>query len=152
MQLTRDWQREIHATWRIQMLPAVGEKSDWLWSTRCAPVKARRSSTPDVLYRSRLTLGFFDFVRRAGLRFAVLSDLYGLHLDHEALPPYDVHPSSLKETDKAQLGTVVGAKARAEGFATIVFYNSSPLRSVPYFEILAHSGLTIYYTTRLPES
>jgi hypothetical protein len=98
-----------------------------------------------------LTLGFFDFVRRAGLRFAVLSDLYGLHLDHEAFAPYDVHPSTLDIGQKKRLGAIVGTKARSEGFAAVVFYNSSPLRSVPYFEILSHSGLEVYYTTRLPE-
>lgn len=100
------------------------------------------------MYMSPLTRGFFEFVAVRGLRFGVLSDLYGVHLDREVLAPYDLHPSSLSTGDLANLGRVVGEKVRGEGFTTVVFVNGSPVRSVPYFKMLAASELTVLYTTR----
>lgn len=120
-----------------------------LWCTRCCPVKAVRHGRPDQLYGSPSLAPFFRFVRGAR-RFGVLSDLYGLHLDIEVLGAYDVHPSSLTDERKRELGAMVRAKCEAHGFATIIFYNNSPIMSLPYFEMLGASGVPVWYTTRLP--
>jgi hypothetical protein len=83
------------------------------------------------------------------LRYGVLSDKYGLHLDDEKLPYYDVHPSKLNQRNKEELGRLIRDKAIAQGFTAFIFYNPSPLMSVPYFEMLYCSGLDLFYTTRL---
>ncbi len=72
-----------------------------------------------------------------------------MHLDRERLDAYDVHPSALSPERKRELGRIVGAKARAEGFQTLVFVNNSPIRSRPYFQILASAGIEVRYATRV---
>jgi hypothetical protein len=151
MQLTGQWRSEIRSAWGVRMFEGGKAATTLFWLTRCAPTKAKRPSLPHLLYRSTLTAAFFRFVQDAGLRFGVLSDLYGVHLDWEKLHPYDIHPSGLRLEDKQRLGTIVAEKVRGEKFNAVVFYNNSPLRSVPYFEILSHSGLEVYFTTRLLE-
>lgn len=150
--LDSGWRRTIRRRWGIQVLTSGMKADGELWCTRCAPVKGAESGPPEVLYASRLLTRFFHFVKARGYRYGVLSDLYGLHLDVEHLDGYDVHPSSLDEQQKAELGVLIGQKTRALGLERIIFYNSSPLRSVPYFEMLAASGLTAWYTTRLPDN
>ncbi len=148
--LGADWRREVGRRWSVRLLGEADDPAAPLWCTRCAPVKGVDRGVPSRLYRSRLISGFFALMERSSRRYGVLSDLYGLHMDDEDLAGYDLHPSRLTAEDKLRLGGVVGTKARLHGFQEVVFYNSSPLRSVPYFEILAASGLSVWYTTRLP--
>jgi hypothetical protein len=148
--LGADWREQIGRRWSIHLLGEANSPAAPLWCTRCAPVKGIDRGVPSRLYQSRLISGFFALMERSGRRYGVLSDLYGLHMDDEDLAGYDLHPSRLTAEDKVRLGRVVGTKARLNGFQEVVFYNSSPLRSVPYFEILAASGLSVWYTTRLP--
>ncbi len=147
--LTANWREEIAERWGIGLLEdgCVGRV---LWCSRCAAGKARGRGHPDELYISALLAPFYRFVREAKVRFGVLSDLYGLHLDDECLPAYNVHPSSLTPERKTELGRMIGDKARAGGFETLVFYAISPVRSVPYFEMLGASKLRVCYTTRIP--
>lgn len=149
--LRRAWREEVRRRYGITALDRPpGPDPAAFWATRCARIKAAAGAgTPDELYRSPVTGRFYRFVRHHGLRFGVLSDLYGLHLDRERLGAYDVHPSELSADRKRDLGALIGRRVRAEGFDRLVFVNSSPLRSRPYFEMLAASGLDVSYATRL---
>jgi hypothetical protein len=122
-----------------------------LWVSRCAAAKNVLRGTPRQLYGSPLLDCFFRFVDATHLGHAILSDRYGLHFSDEYLKWYDVHPSSLSAGDKHELGRVIRVKALKRGYTSIVFYNGSPVRSVPYFEMLAASRLSVWYTTRLPD-
>ena len=149
--LTANWRSEIQEYWGIHVLnwhiPLVREI---LWVTRCSKTKnGVASGTPKELYVSPVNKYFYRCMERQGLRYGVLSDKYGLHFDNEELPYYDVHPSDLSQHDKERLGQLVRDKTLAQGFTQIIFYNPSPLMSVPYFEILHYSGLEVFYTTRL---
>jgi hypothetical protein len=101
------------------------------------------------MYKSPVNRFFYRFVRAHGLPYAVVSDRYGLHFADEVRPWYDVHPSQLTREDKRALGAIVRRKAIRRGFRAVVFYNNSPLMSVPYLEILSSSGLGLFFTTRL---
>jgi len=150
----RNWKEEITEQWGIEVInDSVAVPRHVLWTTRCSRTKEdRQRGLPEEMYVSALNRYFYRYVKSHGLRFGVLSDKYGLHLDTERLAYYDVHPRDLSATQKMLLGRLIARKASAKGFSTILFYNSSPLMSKPYFEMLAHSGLRILYMTRLPRT
>jgi len=152
MRLTDNWRSEIQGCWGIRVLnwhsPPVGET---LWITRCSKTKnGVHRGTPKDLYVSPINKYFYAYMEKQGLPYGVLSDKYGLHMNNEELEYYDVHPKELTEYDKRLLGELIREKACGRGFSELVFYNPSPLMSVPYFEMLYYSGLIIFYTTVLP--
>ena len=149
-EMVADWRRYIRRRWRI--IPVESVKAVWgpaLWTTRCSRTKPVPQGFPHEMYLSPITNAFFRFVHKHGLRYGVLSDRYGLHLDIERLPYYDVHPSELSDADKQALGLAIRRKVEQLGFDRIVFYNVSPLMSVPYFEMLFYSGLPTYFIRSL---
>lgn len=147
----RAWRTQLWDWWGIRTLDAFDPSHmQALWTTRCSKTKMVPEGNPEELYVSNSNRYFYRFVRRAGLRFGIVSDKYGIHFDDERLPYYDVHPGQLSEDDKRQLGLIVHEKASARGYSELVFYNASPLMSVPYFEILSFSTLSVSFTTRLP--
>lgn len=151
MVLTSNWRNEIRERWGIYVLGQydllLGEA---LWVTRCSKTKSGVDrGTPKELYVSPVNRHFYRRMEKQGLRYGVLSDKYGLHFDDEELPYYDVHPSDLSQHDKERLGQIIRDKALRQGFTQVIFYSPSPLMSVPYFEMLHHSGLDMLYTTRL---
>jgi hypothetical protein len=129
---------------RLALSPAV------LWTSRCCKTKRSRYGTPAEMYDSCVTRYFYRWVTMGDLPYAIVSDRYGLHFSDEALSCYDTHPSDLSAEDRRKLGQEIGEKARKVGFATVVFYNNSPLMSLPYFEMLGASGLRVFFATRLP--
>jgi hypothetical protein len=151
VKLTSRWRREIREEWSIETLePTRPLLRAALWTTRCSKTKQDVvRGKPRDLYVSPINLLFYRWVEERGLRYGVLSDKYGLHLQEEELEYYDLHPSVLTVSDKRRLGETIKKKAVRVGFGTIVFYNPSPLMSVPYFEMLYYSGLDVYYTTVL---
>jgi hypothetical protein len=151
MNLTANWRQEIHERWDIKGLENADDLTDpVLWATRCSKTKnGIHSGTPKELYVSSVNRYFYRCMEEQGLRYGVLSDKYGFHFDNEKLPNYDIHPSDLSQRDRKLLGQLIRDKAVGQGFARIVFYSPSPLMSVPYFEMLHHSGLEVFYTTRL---
>lgn len=151
MLLTANWRDEIREFWGIRILREGDQLTEnTLWVTRCSKIKnAKQSGKPKELYVSLVNGYFYRCMELRGFRYGVLSDKYGLHFDYEILPCYDVHPSLLNQHDKKQLGLIIRDKAQRHGFDRLIFYNPSPLMSVPYFEMLYHSGLEVLYTTQL---
>jgi hypothetical protein len=124
--------------------------AEYLFVTRCSRGKKRgRKAKPKELYRSKIPQFFFRKMEELGFRYGVLSDKYGLHLDDEILEPYDIHPSVLESKRKKYLGDLVRRKTLSIGKEKIIFYNNSPLRSFPYFEILSYSGLPSFFCTKI---
>lgn len=150
--LTSKWRSEIQERWGIQpiehlRLPSIKET---LWVTRCSRTKKGvERGTPKDLYISSITKYFYRLMEEFALPYGVLSDRYGLHMYDEELEYYDVHPEELTDLDKQTLGALIREKAMARGFGVLIFYSPSPLMSVPYFEMLYHSGLSVFYTTAL---
>lgn len=149
--LTSNWKQEIFDLWSIRLLGEIECKPETLlWTTRCCKTKRGEAlGQPKDFYSSPIVQLFCKFVEQNGLKYGILSDKYGLHLDSEELEYYDIHPASLTSQDKEKLGQLIRDKALGTSFDSIVFYNPSPLMSVPYFEMLRHSGLNIWYTARL---
>src|SRR5574341_2108899 len=151
MMLTANWRHEIKKLWGIHTLGpnrrAVGKA---LWVTRCSKTKKNvRRGKPNEFYVSPINRYFCRRMEEAGLQYGVLSDKYGLHMCDEELDYYDIHPKELSEFDRQALGVLIREKALALGFGTLIFYNPTPLMSIPYFEMLHYSGLEVFYTTSL---
>jgi len=151
MKLSADWRTEIQDMWGIQILESIEcAPQGALWTTRCSKTKSDVArGRPKDFYVSPVNKFFYRWAEEQGVRYGVLSDKYGLHLDDEELEHYDLHPSVLTVSDKQRLGRLIQQKASEAGFDSVVFYSPSPLMSVPYFEMLCYSGLEIFYTTRL---
>ena len=144
------WQQELYRVWGVKYVPIESlALDDHLWTSRCARTKRVPQGKPRELYRSDLLEEFYRFVELNRLRYGIVSDRYGLHMDDEVLGYYDVHPSTLSMTDKCNLGATVGRKAVDAGYGSLVFFAHSPLMSRPYFEILGHSRLEVFYVTTL---
>lgn len=151
MVLTLNWREEIRERWGIHLLDRYCQLvRDILWVTRCSKIKSNVScGIPKDLYVSSVNKYFYGFMEKQGLRYGVLSDKYGLHMDEESLSYYDVHPRILTSEDKRALGKLIRDKATCSGFSQIAFYNNSPLMSIPYFQMLHYSELPVFYTTSL---
>jgi hypothetical protein len=149
--MKRLWQDEIRRLWGIRhvTVESLAPHGHYLWTSRCARTKEVPEGKPQDLYRSDLLEEFYDFVELNRLRYGIVSDRYGLHMDGEILGYYDVHPSTLSNSDKCNLGATVARKAVDAGCSSVVFFAHSPLMSRPYFEILSHSRLEVFYVTTL---
>ena len=145
---------EIESNYKIKCLLSNEiitfiKKKHVLWTTRCCKIKKESPGLPEQMYESNLVKYFFKFVNKYNLRYAIVSDKYGLHFWYEPKPCYDIHPSTLTETDKNRLARIINQKTIENKFKEIVFYNNSPKMSKPYFDILSKSGINIFYTSKL---
>jgi hypothetical protein len=149
--LTANWRWEIRERWGIEVLENADSLPEAvMWTTRCSKTKnGVDRGRPKDLYVSPINRYFYRWAEKEGVRYGVLSDKYGLHLDTEELDYYDVHPSGLDSDDKVALGRLIRQKLECMGIVCIVFYSPSPLMSIPYFEMLYHSELETIFTTRL---
>src|SRR5687767_10553912 len=109
----RNWKEEVTEQWGIEVInDPVAVPRHVLWTTRCSRTKEdRQRGLPEEMYVSALNRYFYFYVKSHGLRFGVLSDKYGLHLDTERLAYYDVHPRELSGTQKVLLGRLIARKA-----------------------------------------
>lgn len=118
--------------------------------SRCSKTKTgKNKATPKEFYVSPLNLKFYRSMEKNSLYYAILSDKYGIHFCDEYLDFYDVHPSILTKIQKVKLGGIIRNKCNKRNYKNIIFYNSSPLMSSPYFQMLLYSGLKIYFVTDL---
>lgn len=145
-----NWKREFAARWQITFHTTAFDASLYLWTTRCSQIKSTLAKgTPKELYRAPLNLYFYRQMEALGFNYGILSDRYGLHMDDELKATYNIHPSLLSLTRKKELGRVVRDKVLSRGFRGVIFYNNSPLRSVPYLQILAYSQVPTVFTTKI---
>ena len=151
--LTPGWREEFARRWGAVTLSEsdVAASRHRLWATRCCRIKSGLGGRPREMYRSPLVQHFLAFAEASGLAYAIVSDKYGLHFPEERVAYYDLGPWDLSSVARKALGEVVGAQAQERGHKEILFYNTSPLMSRPYLEILSSSGLRVFFTTRLPK-
>lgn len=144
------WEATLSRRWNIHPVSLPFPIDNCLFVTRCSRCKSGVArGRPHELYAGVIPQFFFRAMNRLNLRYAVLSDKYGLHMDTEILESYDMHPRELNDAHKLILGNVIKTKTLASGKTKIVFYNNSPVRSTPYFQMLSHTELETYFCTRL---
>jgi hypothetical protein len=147
-----NWREEVWSRWRIATLEPdnISRDLNMVWTTRCCRIKSESGGTPEELYRSGLPQRFLRCMAQLGMRHAIISDLYGLHFPGVWMPSYNTAPSDLDAFQRKNLGALIGRQARDQGLVALSFYNNSPVMSRPYFEVLSHSGLEVFYHSRLP--
>jgi len=119
--------------------------------TSCSKTKGQGGDReiPENFYISNRNLRFYDWCRKLNLKYGILSDLYGLHYHDELKKFYDIHPSALNLETLKLLGKKIGVKAKDRNYTTLLFWNSSPLMSRPYFTMMLYSKLKVYFITKL---
>lgn len=120
-----------------------------LITSRCSKTKGIAGGFPKDLYISPLNQTFYQAMEKNNYYYGILSDLYGLHLCDEELGYYDVHPSMLKPEEFERLGKLIREKADLVKMDKILFYNTSPIMSSPYFKMMSYTGLKIYFITKI---
>lgn len=156
MPSNRTWPEYAEKNYGIQLIQHAHEIPDQLdgdnvlWTSRCSKTKTdKQTAIPKDFYIGSINLAFYERMELHGLRYGIISDFYGLVMDNETIDSYDLHPTALSAEEKKQLGAVIREKTLAQGYDELVFYNSSPLMSRPYFEMLYWSGLPIYFISKL---
>lgn len=125
------------------------------YTTFCSKTKGHKNDedVPKNFYVSERNLRFYKWAESENVRYGILSDAYGLHMDDEPMPYYDIHPSELNEEVFLQLGQMIVDKMKERGFETIVFINGGPLMCRPYFKMLhvaSKAGIEVIYSTKFP--
>jgi hypothetical protein len=146
-----DWQETIKK-YSIEYLKDFPQKQpeNALYVTRCCKIKTTDpEAIPKEFYKSDIVQRFIRFCETNDLNYAILSDLYGIHVKDEKMQTYDIHPSSLSEAQITHLGSLIRSKCDYIKVDTIYYYNPSPLMSIPYFRMLAKSQLKVYYLSQL---
>ena len=152
-----NWEQEILDHWRIKRVHTQGDveaiqSMGGMVCTRCSKTKpvGREKAVPEEFYVSTLNKKFYQWCKVGKYRYAIVSDEYGLHFDDEELPFYDTHPSKLTEENFQELASHIREKAKKRHVNSLIFWNTSPIMSKPYFYMLFLSGLPLYYLTTLP--
>lgn len=121
-----------------------------LWTTSCSKTKSsKKDGFPKDFYVGRYNTLFYQYTDFFNFDYGIISDKYGIHMQHECLDYYDIHPSTLSLEDKFELGQIIREKVKDKGFNELIFYYPSPLQSKPYFEILWYSKLPVYYISKI---
>jgi len=128
----------------------IPNNNECIYTTRCSQKKSDRDKGKSKdIYISNLNKNFYNKMERYNLEYATISDKYGLIFSNEIISNYDLSPSNLDEKDKKRLGENIRKKVLKENYNSILFYNTSPLMSKPYFEILVSTKLQIYFLKTL---
>ncbi len=125
---------------------------NYLICSRCSKTKGKNTGdkiVPKNLYISSQNIRFYQWCENNRFEYGILSDLYGLFMYNEKKEFYDVHPSSLSEDDFITLSEKIKGQMISRGFDTFIYYNSSPLMSIPYFKMMILTGFKIFYITKL---
>lgn len=116
--------------------------------TNCSKTKTNKNKgNPRDFYKGTDSTRFIDFFEKAGVFYAILSDLYGIHFRDEILPSYDLSPNQIKNRNKLSL--IITEKVRNAGYKGIMYYCPTPSRAKTYLDILIRTKLSIIYVRRL---
>jgi len=119
----------------------------------CSATKGKEleSAVPRDFYVSAHNRRFYSWCEGLGLKYGVLSDLYGLHLWNEKEKFYDIHPSTLTRQQYRKLASKIYFKMELVGCNEFLYYGIPPVMCRPYFYMMIVTGLSICYTTKLPK-
>lgn len=106
---------------------------------------------PQDLYTGTVNKIFYKKCLENNLPFGVLSDLHGICFQDEMYEPYDVHPAQLTEEDFEKLGKIIIDKITKKypKINTLIFYNTSPKMSLPYFKMIKAAGIKTYFLSKI---
>lgn len=119
----------------------------------CAPCSKTKSGLltafPKEFYVSARLLRFYQWCEKNNQLYGILSDKYGIRWMDQKLKYYDIHPSGLSTLEFQSLGKKIAKECIKRGINVLIFQNSSPLMSRPYFKMLFYSNIKFYYISKL---
>lgn len=152
----KHWEVDTLNNYNIKHLKSLKEVKDLLnngavMCSRCSAIKTTtlQEAVPKDFYLSTINKNFYKWCEFSKFPYAILSDLYGLHWYDVKEKTYDIHPSSLKEEDFHRLSKIIKERVLDRGYTSLIFYNSSPVMSKPYFYMMYLTGLPVYFITKL---
>ena len=150
----KDWKTKIKNDFGIiaintsEELTHIINAQNTIITTRCSKTKTGKNrAIPKHFYVSDLNIKFYDAMDSNDYYYGILSDKYGIHFKDEELDYYDIHPSSLTSERKIELGEMIKEKVIARGYESLIFYNTSPIFSKPYFDMLKILDIPVYFFT-----
>ncbi|NYB52415.1 MAG: hypothetical protein HVN35_07660 [Methanobacteriaceae archaeon] len=148
---TKEWLNVLSNEYHFKYIQNIDQIPDnSLWTTSCSKTKSiKKRGYPKDFYVGIYNQLFYRYIDNLNLNYGIISDKYGIHMQHECLEYYDIHPSDLTLEDKFELGGIIREKVRDKGFKQLIFFYPSPLQSKPYFEILWYSKLPVYYISKI---
>lgn len=151
--LKGDWRSEF-AQYGVRVysgsdVVAVIAKKGRILVANCSKTKGERGQVayPKEFYKGQNAQLTIAFAEAHKLPYGILSDMYGIHFDDEALPYYDTHPSEV--IDKEGLAEILRCKCEERFVTSVVYRNSSPARARFYIDLLLLAGLEVVYVTSL---
>ena len=154
--LTSNWRAELEMLGIYYIPENQFEKvfnlirTGYLPVTNCSKTKSNvERGSPKELYISQRNQAFYKWAEHHHLAYGILSDKYALFFHDEEQEMYDTHPSSLSDKDFEQLGKEIKRAMAKRQIKGLIFWNSSPFMSVPYFKMMKCSGEKIFYVTKL---
>lgn len=154
MKLGKNWKKTLEEDYNFKIINNYKEfpsKKDTLFCNRCCAKKSEKEKAkPKDLYISNLNYKFYFNMENYKLNYGTLSDKYGLVLENEKIKNYELHPENLNKDKKKILGREIYKKFNSLDKKYLIFYNTSPLMSLPYLEMLVYSKLdNLFFFTNL---
>jgi len=148
----RNWKETIKSFYNIEHVTSIQKynPSDTIFLTRCSSAKSGKvRGTPSQMYWGAINKKFYRMLDKFELYYGVCSDFLGVVFKDEEFDNYDVHPADITDEDKRKLGEIISTKIKEKGFKNAYFFNTSPLLSRPYFEMLYYSQIPVKYFSDL---
>lgn len=152
----KHWEDDIGTHYGIRHLKSLVEvkqllKEGAVLCSRCSAIKTTtlEKAVPKDFYLSTINKNFYKWCEFNKFEYAILSDLYGLHWFDVEEKTYDIHPSTLQEEDFHKLAKIIKKRVQDRGYKSLIFYNSSPVMSKPYFYMMYLTGLPVYFMSKL---
>ena len=152
----KHWEEDTLNNYGIKYLKSLSEikvllSEGAILCSRCSAIKTviLEKAVPKDFYLSNINKNFYKWCEFNNFEYAILSDLYGLHWFDVEEKTYDIHPSSLTEEDFHKLSTIIRKRVIDRGYKSLIFYNTSPVMSKPYFYMMYLTGLPVYFITKL---
>jgi hypothetical protein len=150
----KDWREKLAEAGIIYLETAEGVKAAMaryklLATSRCSKTKTKQTGVPKEFYVSSQNMAFYNWCERHKLRYGILSDEYGIHMDNEVREYYDIHPSKVSDEGFKKLAGLARAQLDRLGYQGVIYFNSSPIMSVPYFYLMQLTGTKVFYITKL---
>lgn len=136
-----------------QVFDFLSNHSDVIICSRCSKTKSDKlEAIPKEFYINQQNLRFYRWCETFNFPYMILSDLHGALFFDDKVKAYDKHPSTLSDADFKQLAIKISKKMKERRYAGFLFYNTSPIMSVPYFYMLLLTEMPVYFCTKLPKS
>lgn len=148
----KNWKKTIKEFYDIEHVETLSDYNikDSIFLSRCSSKKSGRSrGTPAQMYWGSVNRKFYSMMEQFNLFYGICSDKLGVVFSDEEFDNYDVHPADITDQDKRNLGKIIAKKLKEKGFTGAFFFNTSPLLSRPYFEMLYYSQIPIKYFSDL---